>query len=167
MSDKDKQQRYQNISQQIVDAIGGKENIVASTHCATRLRIVLKDYDKINKEAIDNIDLVKGEFVAGNQLQIIFGAGLVNEVYEVFADYTGTAGKSMAEVKEEAAKKDEPPAGGDQVAVRCVCGHHARHSGCGAALRPDRRAQPVGCGGKQRHAVRHQQAGQSGLQRHL
>lgn len=108
MSDKDKQQRYQNISQQIVDAIGGKENIVASTHCATRLRIVLKDYDKINKEAIDNIDLVKGEFVAGNQLQIIFGAGLVNEVYEVFADYTGTAGKSMAEVKEEAAKKMNP-----------------------------------------------------------
>lgn len=108
MSDKDKQQRYLAISKQIVDAIGGKENIMASTHCATRLRIVLKDYDKINKEAIDNIDLVKGEFVAGNQLQIIFGAGLVNEVYEVFAEYTGTAGKSMAEVKEVAAQKMNP-----------------------------------------------------------
>ena len=69
---------------------------------------MLKDYDKINKEAIDNIDLVKGEFVAGNQLQIIFGAGLVNEIYEVFSQYTGTAGSSMAEVKSEAAKKMNP-----------------------------------------------------------
>lgn len=76
MSNNNKQQRYLEISRQITEQVGGKENIVASTHCATRLHIVLKDYDKINKEAIDNIDLVKGEFVAGNQLQIIFGAGL-------------------------------------------------------------------------------------------
>ena len=88
MSGKDKQQHYLEISKQITEQVGGKENILASTHCATRLRIVLKDYDKINKEAIDNIDLVKGEFVAGNQLQIIFGAGLVNEIYEVFSQYT-------------------------------------------------------------------------------
>ena len=108
MSDKDKQQRYLAISKQITEQIGGKDNIVASTHCATRLRIVLKDYDKINKEGIDNIDLVKGEFVAGNQLQIIFGAGLVNEIYEVFSSYTGTAGSSMADVKQEAAKKMNP-----------------------------------------------------------
>lgn len=108
MSDNNKQQRYLEISRQITEQVGGKENIVASTHCATRLRIVLKDYDKINKEAIDNIDLVKGEFVAGNQLQIIFGAGLVDEIYEVFSQYTGTAGSSMAEVKSEAAKKMNP-----------------------------------------------------------
>ena len=108
MSDKDKQQRYLAISKQITEQIGGKDNIVVSTHCATRLRIVLKDYDKINKEGIDNIDLVKGEFVAGNQLQIIFGAGLVNEIYEVFSAYTGTAGSSMADVKQEAAKKMNP-----------------------------------------------------------
>ena len=108
MSDKEKQQRYLEISKRIVDAVGGKDNIMASTHCATRLRIVLKDYDNIDKDPIDNTDLVKGEFVAGNQLQIIFGAGLVNEVYEVFADYTGTAGKSMAEVKEVAAQKMNP-----------------------------------------------------------
>ena len=108
MSNNNKQQRYLEISRQITEQVGGKENIVASTHCATRLRIVLKDYDKINKEAIDNIDLVKGEFVAGNRLQIIFGAGLVNEIYEVFSQYTGTAGSSMAEVKSEAAKKMNP-----------------------------------------------------------
>ena len=91
MSNNNKQQRYLEISRQITEQVGGKENIVASTHCATH-----------------NIDLVKGEFVAGNQLQIIFGAGLVNEIYEVFSQYTGTAGSSMAEVKSEAAKKMNP-----------------------------------------------------------
>ena len=56
MSDKDKQQRYLAISKQITEQIGGKDNIVASTHCATRLRIVLKDYDKINK--VRGMDIV-------------------------------------------------------------------------------------------------------------
>ena len=104
----DKQQRYLEITKQIVGLVGGKENIVASTHCATRLRIVLKDYDKVDREKLEDVDLVKGQFIAGNQLQIIFGAGLVNEIYEVFSQYTGTAGSSMAEVKAEAAKKMNP-----------------------------------------------------------
>ena len=91
-----KEQRYLAITKQIVDLVGGQDNIVASTHCATRLRIVLKDYDKIDRDGIENVDLVKGQFIAGNQLQIIFGAGLVNEIYEVFANYTGTAGSTMA-----------------------------------------------------------------------
>ena len=108
MSDKDKQQRYLAISKQITEQIGGKDNIVASTHCATRLRIVLKDYEKIDREKLEEVDLVKGQFIAGNQLQIIFGAGLVNEIYEVFSQYTGTAGSSMADVKAEAAKKMNP-----------------------------------------------------------
>ena len=104
----DKQQRYLEITKQIVGLVGGRENIVASTHCATRLRIVLKDYDKVDREKLEDVDLVKGQFIAGNQLQIIFGAGLVNEIYEVFSQYTGTAGSSMAEVKAEAAKKMNP-----------------------------------------------------------
>ena len=104
----DKQQRYLEITRQIVDLVGGQDNIVASTHCATRLRIVLKDYEKIDREKLEEVDLVKGQFIAGNQLQIIFGAGLVNEIYEVFSQYTGTAGSSMADVKAEAAKKMNP-----------------------------------------------------------
>ena len=86
MADQSKQERYLAITKQIVDLVGGKENIQASTHCATRLRVVLKDYDGINTDDFDNVDLAKGAFFAGNQLQIIFGAGLVNEIYEVFAD---------------------------------------------------------------------------------
>ena len=108
MADQGKQERYLAITKQIVDLVGGKDNIQASTHCATRLRVVLKDYDGINTDDFDNVDMAKGAFFAGNQLQIIFGAGLVNEIYEVFADYTGTAGKSMAEVKEVAAQKMNP-----------------------------------------------------------
>ena len=72
-----KEQCYLAIAQQIVQLVGGQENILASTHCATRLRIVLKDYDKVDREKIEQVDLVKGQFIAGNQLQIIFGAGLV------------------------------------------------------------------------------------------
>ena len=62
-----KEQRYLAITKQIVDLVGGQDNIVASTHCATRLRIVLKDYDKIDRDGIENVDLVKGQFIAGNQ----------------------------------------------------------------------------------------------------
>ncbi|MFR2835455.1 MAG: PTS transporter subunit EIIC [[Clostridium] nexile] len=66
------------------------DNIQGSAHCATRLRIVLKDNDKADMEKLENINKVKGAFVAGNQLQLIFGAGTVNDVYEVFAKYTHT-----------------------------------------------------------------------------
>lgn len=108
MADQSKQEKYLAITKQIVELVGGKDNIQASTHCATRLRVVLKDYDGINTDDFDAVEMAKGAFFAGNQLQIIFGAGLVNEIYEVFADYTGTAGKSMAEVKEVAAQKMNP-----------------------------------------------------------
>lgn len=103
-----KKQRYLAIAQQIVQLVGGQENILASTHCATRLRIVLKDYDKVDREKIEQVDLVKGQFIAGNQLQIIFGAGLVNDIYQVFARYTGTEGSTMAEVKQMAAQRMNP-----------------------------------------------------------
>ena len=108
MRDQQKEQRYLDITKQIVQLVGGQENILASTHCATRLRIVLKDYDKADRAKIEQVDLVKGQFIAGNQLQIIFGAGLVNDIYEVFAAYTGTAGSSMAEVKQMAAQRMNP-----------------------------------------------------------
>ena len=80
-----KQQRYLKISRDIVECVGGKENIQGVAHCATRLRIVLDDDTKLNKEKLEEIELAKGAFMAGDQLQIIFGAGLVNEVYDVFS----------------------------------------------------------------------------------
>lgn len=108
MKEENKQERYLAIAKQLVELVGGQDNIVASTHCATRLRIVLKDYDKADRDKIEDVDLVKGQFIAGNQLQIIFGAGLVNEIYEVFARYTGTEGSTVAQVKAVAAQKMNP-----------------------------------------------------------
>lgn len=103
-----KQERYQKISEEIVQAVGGMDNIAGSAHCATRLRVILKDNDKADMEKLDNIDLCKGVFVAGDQLQMIFGAGLVNDVHEVFAKYTHTEGMTLTDIKNEGAKKHNP-----------------------------------------------------------
>jgi PTS system sucrose-specific IIC component len=77
-------------------------------HCATRLRIVLENNDTADLKAIEDLDLAKGVFVAGDQLQIIFGAGLVNDVYEVFTEYTGKQNMSLSDLKTEANKKMNP-----------------------------------------------------------
>ena len=70
------------IAEEVIAAIGGKENIVSLAHCATRLRIVVKDRKKVNEKALDKIDKAKGYFFTAGQYQIIFGTGLVNDVYE-------------------------------------------------------------------------------------
>lgn len=94
--------------QDIVQAIGGKENIDTATHCVTRLRLVLKDDNKVNKEALANNTLVKGQFKADNQYQIVIGPGTVDEVYKQFVNETGVETASKDEVKTAAAKKGNP-----------------------------------------------------------
>lgn len=103
-----KEERYLQISKEITDAVGGMDNIAGSAHCATRLRIILKDDSKADMDRLDNIDLCKGVFVAGDQLQMIFGAGLVNDVYDVFSKYTHTENMSLTDIKEKGAKKHNP-----------------------------------------------------------
>ncbi len=100
-----KEEKYLEISKQIVDNIGGIENIQGVAHCATRLRIVLANNELANIKAIEEIELAKGVFIAGNQLQIIFGAGTVNDVYRVFSKYVNMEDMSLTEVKEQGAKK--------------------------------------------------------------
>ena len=87
---------------------GGRENIQGVAHCATRLRIVLKDNDLADLKAIEDVDLAKGVFVAGDQVQIIFGAGLVNDVYAVFAENNNMKNMSLSDLKTEANKKMNP-----------------------------------------------------------
>lgn len=108
MASKEKEQQYLEISKQIVDIVGGMDNILSSAHCATRLRIVLKDYDKVDLEKIDEVPLSKGQFITGNQLQIIFGAGLVNDIHAVFARYTHTENSTLGDVKEASSQKMNP-----------------------------------------------------------
>ncbi|MEA1012718.1 sucrose-specific PTS transporter subunit IIBC [Bacillus cereus] len=77
------------IATQVLQNIGGKENIIRATHCATRLRLILKDETRINAAEIENIDGVKGAFATSDQYQIIFGTGVVNKVYDEFSKLIG------------------------------------------------------------------------------
>lgn len=104
----DKKELYLEISKQLVDYVGGLQNIQGTAHCATRLRIVLADNDQIQLDKIEEVQLVKGVFVAGDQLQIIFGPGLVNDVYDVFAKYTKTEHMSLGDIKEKTTSKQNP-----------------------------------------------------------
>lgn len=71
------------VAKEILENIGGKDNIKSMEHCATRLRLILKDKEKINEKGIEAIDGVKGQFFAAAQYQIILGTGFVNKVYDV------------------------------------------------------------------------------------
>ncbi|MDQ0856977.1 sucrose-specific PTS transporter subunit IIBC [Bacillus sp. V2I10] len=73
---------YKDIAEKIVPLLGGKENIISATHCATRLRLVLQDESKADKAEIEEVEGVKGAFASSGQFQIIFGTGNVNKVYE-------------------------------------------------------------------------------------
>ena len=103
-----KQEKYLRISKELVENVGGLDNIQGVAHCATRLRIVLNDNALANIEKLEEIDLVKGVFIAGDQLQLIFGAGLVNDVYNVFSQYTHTENMSLGDIKQQSAKKQNP-----------------------------------------------------------
>lgn len=72
-----KREEYLKISKEITQLVGGMGNIQGTAHCATRLRIVLQDDSKADLKKLENVSKVKGAFIAGNQLQLIFGAGLV------------------------------------------------------------------------------------------
>ena len=93
---------FPNIAQQVIEKLGGKENIVTAAHCATRLRIVLNDESKVDKEGIDNIEGVKGQFAVAGQYQSIFGSGTVNKVHAELTKLLGIGDVSKAEVAEAA-----------------------------------------------------------------
>lgn len=99
---------YKEISKQILDNIGGKENIVSAAHCATRLRLVLKDDSKINIKEIEAMPIVKGNFNNAGQFQIILGSGIVNEVYKELVKIADINETSKEELKSEAEKKLNP-----------------------------------------------------------
>lgn len=73
-------EKYQTIAEQIIKLIG-EDNILSITHCATRLRIIVKDRDSIDDKKVEKVDEVKGVFFSGGQYQIILGTGIVNKVY--------------------------------------------------------------------------------------
>ena len=99
---------YKASAAEVIKYIGGKENIVSAAHCATRLRLVIADNSKVSKAELENVDGAKGVFEASGQLQIIFGTGVVNKVYEEFIKQAGIQAMSKDEVKAAAAQKGNP-----------------------------------------------------------
>ena len=92
------------IAKKVIEALGGRENVNSVAHCATRLRVMVKDEGKIKKEVIENLDKVQGAFFNSGQYQIIFGTGTVNKMYdEVVA--LGLPTSSKEDLKAEAAKQ--------------------------------------------------------------
>lgn len=69
------------VAESILALVGGKENILSVEHCATRLRLVLKDATRFQKNEIEKIESVKGSFLSSGQHQIILGTGFVNKVF--------------------------------------------------------------------------------------
>lgn len=99
---------YKKSATEIIDLIGGKENVISAAHCATRLRMVIADNSKVKKSALEEVDGVKGVFEASGQLQIIFGTGVVNKVYDEFITIAGITAATKEDVKRDAASKGNP-----------------------------------------------------------
>ncbi|MFS0638654.1 sucrose-specific PTS transporter subunit IIBC [Mesobacillus foraminis] len=99
---------YKGIAQETLAALGGKENVAAAAHCATRLRLVLNDESIVDQAKLDSMEAVKGTFSTGGQFQIIFGSGTVNRVYNEFAQASGLSEMSTKDVKDAGTKRLNP-----------------------------------------------------------
>ncbi|MBT2634397.1 PTS system trehalose-specific EIIBC component [Bacillus sp. ISL-26] len=95
-------------ARQIVDAVGGIDNIAAATHCVTRLRFALIDEGKVDQKVLDEIDVVKGSFAVNGQFQVVIGQGTVNKVYAELVKETGIGEASKEEVKKASEHKMNP-----------------------------------------------------------
>jgi trehalose PTS system EIIBC or EIIBCA component len=94
--------------EQIVQAVGGEENIVTVSHCITRLRFALLDESKVDRKALENIDIVQGVFSVNGQFQVVIGQGLVTKVYNTLIELTGLEQATKQDVKDAAEKNLHP-----------------------------------------------------------
>ncbi|WP_336878262.1 sucrose-specific PTS transporter subunit IIBC [Staphylococcus nepalensis] len=99
---------YKKSAESILNAIGGENNIDAMAHCATRLRLVLKDESLIDEESLSSMEVVKGTFATGGQYQIIIGSGTVNKVFAELEKITGKEASTTSKVKSEGNKSMNP-----------------------------------------------------------
>ena len=90
-------------AREILAAVGGPQNVVSAAHCATRLRLVIADDSKVDKDAVEDALGAKGNFQASGQLQIIYGTGTVNKVYDEFCKQGNISAVSKEELKDAAA----------------------------------------------------------------
>lgn len=88
----------------IIESIGGKENVISASHCVTRLRLILKDEHRVDKERLESIEIVKGSFLTSGQFQIIIG-NKVKQLYKEFISEVGLGEVSKEEMKVAAQQK--------------------------------------------------------------
>ncbi|MCM3740470.1 PTS system trehalose-specific EIIBC component [Oceanobacillus luteolus] len=98
-------QPYSKEAKAIVQAVGGEDNIRAATHCVTRLRFALADDDKVDKEALEKMDIVKGVFSANGQYQVVIGQGTVDKVYQSMVNETDISEATKEDVKAASGQK--------------------------------------------------------------
>ncbi|SHJ69015.1 sucrose-specific PTS transporter subunit IIBC [Tepidibacter formicigenes] len=99
---------YAKTANEILKLVGGKENIESCAHCATRLRLVLKDEKKADKKSLESMNEVKGVFSSAGQFQIILGQGIVNKVYKALVEDAGIKESSTSDAKRAAMKNMNP-----------------------------------------------------------
>lgn len=100
---------HKKAAEEVIKAVG-KDNIKSMTHCATRLRLEVKDKEKIDEDAIDKVDGLKGAFYNSGQYQMVFGTGTVNKVYEKAQEFLNSEDnfeKSSENTKETSAKNKD------------------------------------------------------------
>ena len=91
---------------QLIQYIGGRENISTVTHCITRLRFVLNDESKIDTAGIESLPMVKANFSTGGQYQVVIGQE-VGDYYKILLEKTGLASVDKEQVKSRSAQKPE------------------------------------------------------------
>lgn len=96
---------HKKVAETVIEAVG-RDNLVAAAHCATRLRLVLKDDSKVNMKMLDSDPDIKGTFKTNGQFQIIIGPGDVNNVYDELIKMTGLSELSTDDLK-NVAQKDQ------------------------------------------------------------
>ena len=87
--------QYRDAAGRIVEAVG-KDNILSATHCATRLRLIVKDKERIDEKKLQEIGMVKGTFFNAGQYQIILGTGIVNKVYGEMTNWERTSKRASS-----------------------------------------------------------------------
>jgi trehalose PTS system EIIBC or EIIBCA component len=100
--------KYEQQVREILEAIGGEENVDKATHCVTRLRFALKDESLVDTDKLEAIDLVKGSFSTNGQFQVIIGQGTVDQVYRDIVELTDIGESSKSDVKTASSQKMNP-----------------------------------------------------------
>ncbi|WP_147803069.1 PTS system trehalose-specific EIIBC component [Alkalicoccus halolimnae] len=100
--------KYEQQVREILEAIGGEENVDKATHCVTRLRFALKDESLVDTDKLEAIDLVKGSFSTNGQFQVIIGQGTVDQVYRDIVELTDIGESSKSDVKSASSQKMNP-----------------------------------------------------------